>query len=126
MGGRASRARSSPDGAPPLPPPQPAATAAATASRKTRLTQRLTCAFVEEVDLRDVDRDRDVVRDPQLDVRWELGDEIRARADDASFVVGRRGERLVDDDGIAPDRAVVDLEVGHRLGAERLDELHPR
>src|SRR5919198_3967310 len=119
-GGRASRRSASPDGAPP-PPPQPANAAAASAAARA-LPQRRTRPFVEEVQLRHLDRHRHLVVDREPDVWRELRDEVRPRPDHAALVLLRGGERLVDDYGVALDRPVVDLEVRHRLRSERLDE----
>src|SRR5436190_3394495 len=94
--------------------------AAATASATTTaLAKRRTGRFVEEVDLPRVDRDRDVAVQLQLYVRRELGDDIRPRPDDALLVLGAGRELLVDRDRLRRERIVVDLEVRHRLGAER-------
>src|ERR1700712_3879864 len=126
VGGAESAARAAPVGGPPTlvaaaPPTSAIAARAATAHQ---LTQRSATRLVEEVQVLCVDGDRYAVADLQLDVRWEGCDEIGARADDARLVLvlelflGRARLRL--------DLPCADLEVGHRLAAERLDELDVR
>src|SRR4051794_2924109 len=100
--------------------PDAATTRATPTATASALLERLTRVCVEEVHLRDVDADRDVLRDLQLHVRRILRHEVRAGRDDAlaaghlllvlvllAFAHGRR----------------VDPEVDDRLAAERLDEL---
>ena len=68
-----------------------------------------------------VDRDPDLVTEPELDVGREGRDEVRTGADDALLVLGALGELLVDRVRLALDLACVHLEVRHRLAAEGLD-----
>src|SRR5437762_6663921 len=105
-----------------LPMEATSAIAAHAAIAHFHLAEWLTRRLVEEVQVAGVDRDRDRVSEVQLDVRRERCHEVRARADDAVLALGALGERLVDSGRLAPDLAGVDLEVGHRLAAERLDE----
>src|SRR5438094_2207642 len=103
--------------------PLEATSAIAARAAIARLAEWLTRRLVEEVQIAGVDGDRHLVAEVQLDVRRERRHEIRARADDALLVLGALGERLVDCGRLAADLAGIDLEVGHRLAAERLDEL---
>src|SRR5438477_5453085 len=106
-------------------PLEPASAIAASAAI-AQLAERLTRRFVEEMQVAGIDCDRHGVTEVQLDVRRERRHEVRARADDTLLVVGARGERFVDGDRLAANLTGVDLEVGHRLAAERLDELDVR
>ena len=89
------------------------------AERRTRLPRRRSAGSSCRP------RSATLVAEPQLDVRRERRDEVRARADDARLV-RRLASSLLDRDRLALDLAGVDLEVRHRLAAERLDELDAR
>src|SRR5262245_47711366 len=97
----------------------PSAIAAAIALPKWR-TRRL----VEEVHVPGVDRDRDVGAELKLDVRREGRDQVRPGADHRLLRVGL--ERFLLVAGLALQASGLDLEIRHRLAAQRLDELDPR
>src|SRR5438045_2999756 len=117
--GSCDRLAGSPGGADPA---DPASVVAASAAA-TPLAKRRTGRFVEEVERLRVDGDRHLVSEPELNVWRERGDQVRPRPDHALLVLGGFGERLVDSGCLTPDLTRVDLEVRHRLAAERLDEL---
>jgi hypothetical protein len=71
-----------------------------------------------------VDSDRHHITELQLDVRRERRDEVRPRADDGFGGIALEDRLLLGD--LALDVPRVDLEVRHRLTAERLDELDLR
>src|SRR3954469_8408815 len=87
----------------------------------TALPKRSTRSFVEEVEVLGVDRDRHLVAQLELNMRRERRDEVRPCADDGLLAPAL--ERLLLLGHLALQRASVDLEVGHRLAAEGLDEL---
>src|SRR5512133_1239719 len=63
--------------------PDATATSATPAAARNALAERVTRLGVEEVHPCDVDRHRDLVLQPQHDVRRELRDEVRPRCNDA-------------------------------------------
>src|SRR6187401_2773925 len=126
-GGWESDSRRAPDGgagAATLPPEDdPASAARATPRTATQLPQRRTTLLIEDVDVRHVDRDRDVVVELHADrvTRRELRHEVRARGGDAlgTFLFLRLfvGEGSVDAHDLR-----VDLQVRDGLRSERLQQ----
>src|SRR6476646_197135 len=125
-GSRESAARAAPVGGPAVEraweTPKNAAAASAAAAR-IALAKRLTVGLAEEVQVLRVDGHADLVAELQVDVRRERGDEIRARAHDGLLALAR--ELLLLGRLLRLDVARVDMEVGHRLAAERLDQIDP-
>src|SRR5438270_667458 len=101
-----------------------AAPTSAIAQAIAQLAKRSATRLVEEVQILRVDRDRDTVAELQLDVRRERGDQVRTGPDDARRVLVL--ELLFGAAEVGLELARVDLEVRHRLAAERLDELDVR
>src|SRR5204863_7320661 len=121
VGGCESERRTAPVGGPAFEPAlaTPSPTAATAAIDTAALPKRRARRLIEEVQVLRVDRDGHLVAELQLHVRRERRDEVRARADDDSLRLRRQHLLLL---GLLRlDRARVDLEVRHRLAAERLD-----
>src|SRR5687768_13124682 len=102
-----------------------AASVAATPSAMTAaspLPKRRTRLAIEQMRLRDVDCDRDLLGELEVQrlVRRQRRDEVRPFGDDAALA---RLLRLLDACSRRLDGGRVDVEVRHRHGAERLDEL---
>src|SRR3954451_14327083 len=123
-------ARAAPLGGPaalPAPAPPTSATApttSATATTAPKLAKRSAGGLIEEMEVLRLDGDRDLVAELQVHVGWERCDEVRPRADDGLGGVALEHLLLLGD--LALDVPSVDLEVGHRLAAERLDQLDGR
>src|SRR4051794_41127611 len=107
----------------------PAARAPSAAARATpaqrALAQRRTRLRVEQVGGPDVDPQRYLVADLQLErlARWHRGDEVRPRPRHA---LARRLLLLLLDDRGAGEGLRLDLEVGDGVGAEGLEQVESR
>src|SRR5262245_56163218 len=93
-------------------------------AQATALPKRRTRCLVEEVEVPGVDPDRDVRAELELDVRREGRDQVRTGADHRFLRL--RLECLLLLARLALEAPSVDLEVGHGLPAQRLDELDAR
>src|SRR5581483_5305079 len=122
-GGAAARAPTVPAGGGAGPVPAVAPGTASASAATSALAQRRTGLAIEEVELRDVDRDPQALAEPERRVRRKGADQVRLR-DPA--VRTRIDDRIVLHSPLAPHGARVDVEVRHRLRAERLDELDLR
>src|SRR3954454_23902576 len=125
-GGCESARSCAPVGGPAADPAYALPSASAAVAARAQLTKRRTRCFVEEVQVARVHSNAHVVAEPELHVRREGRDEVRPRADHALLVLVSCRERLVDCVRLALALARVDLEVRHRLAAERLDQLDAR
>src|SRR5690349_15344188 len=103
--------------------PKNAAAASAAAARNA-LAKRLTVGLIEEVQVLRVDGHADLVAELQVDVRRERRHEVRPRADDGLLALA--GQLLLLGCLLGLDVPRVDVEVRHRLAAERLDEIDAR
>src|SRR5436190_20344217 len=121
-----SAASAAPEGGPASTRPDAVAAKSTTPASAAiaQLAERSPTCLVEEMQILRVDRDRHDLPQLELDVRRERRDEVRTLSDDGLRVLGREHLLLFGLVGLDPAR--VDMEVGHRLAAERLDQVDAR
>src|SRR4051794_5914435 len=121
VGSAESAASAAPVGGPAVDPANALEITTAASAATAQLAERSPTGLVEEVQVLRVDGDRHGVADPQLHVRREGCDEVRARSHDARLVLARELVRVGDRLGL--DLAGRNLEVRHPLAAEGLHDL---
>src|SRR5512133_3458086 len=112
--------------------PDPCAAATSTAATSSiaaaiALTKRRTRFGVEQVSLRDLDGERNLILEAETHrfARRQRGDEVRPRSSHA-LAVALLLDRVLHATGAAADRVRVELEVRHRRRPGRLDEWQRR